>query len=55
MDICCVTQGTQDCQALWQSRRVGLEGDGKDVREGGDMGVPMANSCWCMTENHKIW
>ena len=22
--------------------------------EGGDMAVPMAFSCWCMTENHKI-
>ena len=22
--------------------------------EGGDMGVPVADSCWCMTENHKI-
>ena len=27
---------------------------GREVWEGGDMGVPMADSCWCMTENHKI-
>ena len=27
------------------------EGDGREVREGGDMGVPMTDSCWCMTEN----
>ena len=26
---------------------------GREVQEGGDMGVPMADS-WCMTENHKI-
>ena len=30
------------------------EEDGREVREGGNMGVPMADSCWCMTENHKI-
>ena len=28
--------------------------DGGEVGEGGDMGVPMADSCWCMTENHEI-
>ena len=26
------------------------EGNGKEVREGGDMDTPMADSCWCMTE-----
>ena len=30
------------------------EGNEREVREGGDMGVPMADSCRCMTENHKI-
>ena len=30
------------------------EEDGREVREGGNMGVPMADSCRCMTENHKI-
>ena len=30
------------------------EEDAREVREGGNMGVPMADSCWCMTENHKI-
>ena len=29
------------------------EGDGRDVRKGGDMGVPMADS-WCLTENNTI-
>ena len=29
------------------------EEDGKEVRDGGDMGVPMADSC-CLTENNKI-
>ena len=30
------------------------EEDGREVREGGNMGVPMADSYWCMIENHKI-
>ena len=30
------------------------EGDGREVCGGGDMGVSMADSCWCMTENHRI-
>ena len=28
--------------------------DGREFWEGGDMGVPMVDSCWCLTENHKI-
>ena len=30
------------------------EGDWREAPEGGDMGVPMADSCWCLTENNKI-
>ena len=30
------------------------EGHGKGAQEGRDMGVPMADSCWCVTENDKI-
>jgi len=30
------------------------EADGREVWEGGDMGIPMTDSCWYMTENHKI-
>ena len=30
------------------------EGDGREVWKGGDRGVPMADPCWCLTENHKI-
>ena len=32
----------------------GGEGDGREVQERGDVGVPMADSVWCMRENHKI-
>ena len=30
------------------------EGDGREVQEGGDICLPMADSCWCLTENNKI-
>ena len=39
---------------LWQAEGLGGKGDGREVWEEGDMGIPMADSCWCMTENHKI-
>ena len=42
-------QGLCDNREGWRG-----EGDGREVQEGGDMGVPMADSCWCMAENHKI-
>ena len=51
--ICCMTQGTQT-GALQQAEGWGGEGDGSEGWEGRGMGVPMADSCWCMTENHKI-
>ena len=28
-------------------------GDWRELLEGGDMGVPMADSCWCMTEKSQ--
>ena len=30
------------------------EGGGREARKGGYMGVPMTDSCWCVTENHKF-
>ena len=39
-----MTQETQT-EALYQSRRVGGEGDEREVQRGGDMYVPMADSC----------
>ena len=44
--------GTQT-GALCQAEGWDAEGDGKEIQEGGNMGVPMADSC-CMTESHKI-
>ena len=42
-------QGLWDHLEGWDEER-----DGREVREGGDMGLTMADSCWCMTENHNI-
>ena len=42
-------QGTQT-SALWQPRGVGCVGGGREVQEGGDICIPMADSCWCMAE-----
>ena len=51
--MCCVIQGPQT-GALWQAEGWNAEGDGTDVQEGGDVCVPMVDSCWYVTENHKI-
>ena len=42
--------------ALWQPRRVGWgrRWEGGSRRVGWDMGIPMIDSSWCMTESHKI-
>ena len=29
-------------------------GDRKEAQEGGDICIPMADSCLCLTENNKI-
>ena len=38
--------------ALYQPRGVGWEGDGKEVQEGEGICIPMADSCWGVTENN---
>jgi len=40
--------------ALYQPRGVGLEGDGREVEKGGEIYIPMADSCWGLTEYNKI-
>ena len=30
------------------------EGDRREVQEGGNICIPMADSCWGLTENNKI-
>ena len=29
-------------------------GGGREVKEGGDIGISMDDLCWCLTENNKI-
>ena len=53
LGICCVTQGTQP-RAMWQPRGVGWGGGGREALEGGDICVPMADSCWYMAETTTI-
>ena len=40
--------------ALYQPRGMGWEGDGGEVQKGGGTCIPMADSCWGLTENNKI-
>ena len=40
--------------ALHQPRGVEGEGDGKEVQKGGDICIPMADSCGGLTENNEI-
>ena len=42
-------QGLCDNLQGWDRER-----DGNEAWKGGDMGVPMADSWWCVIENHKI-
>ena len=53
MEICYMAQETQTghCVNLegWEG-----EGDGREVPKGVDICIPMADSCWGLTENNKI-
>ena len=42
--ICCMAQETQN-RALHQPGEVGWRGDGREVQKGGDICIPMADSC----------
>ena len=44
MGICCLAQETQT-GALYQPRGVGWGGDGREGQKGGDICIPMADSC----------
>ena len=39
--------------ALYQPRGWDGKGDGREVHKGGDICIPMADSCWGLTENNK--
>ena len=44
MRICCMAQETQT-GALYQPRGWDGKGDGREVHKGGDICIPMADSC----------
>ena len=44
MGICSMTQGTQT-GVLWQPKGWDGEGGGREVQEGGDICIPLADSC----------
>ena len=52
MGICCMAQETQT-RALYQSRGVDGVGDGREVQKRGDICIPMADSCWGLTNKKK--
>ena len=39
---------------LYQPRQMQCEGDGREFQKGGDICIPMADSCSILTENNKI-
>ena len=53
MGISCMVQETQT-GALYQIRGVRGGGDGREIQKGGDICIPMADSCWGLTENNRI-
>ena len=40
--------------ALYKPRDMGWRGRGEEFHKGGDICIPMADSCWGLTENSKI-
>ena len=40
--------------ALYQPRGWDRKGDAREVQKGGDICIPMADSCCSLTENNKI-
>ena len=53
MGICCTAQETQS-GALYQPRGVDGESDGRAFQKEGDICIPMADSCWGLTENNEV-
>ena len=51
--ICCMAQETQT-GALCQPGGVEWGGRWREVQKGGDICIPMADSCCSLTKNHKI-
>ena len=50
MGICCMAQETQTGFCINLEEWDG-EGDGREAQEGGDICIPMTDSCWSLKEN----
>ena len=48
-----MAQETQT-EARYQPKGVRCEGDKSEVQKGGNICIPIADSCWGLTENSKI-
>ena len=53
MGICCMAQETQT-GVLYLPRRIGWGGKWEEGSKGKGYLLPMAYSCWGLTENNKI-
>ena len=53
MGVGCMAQETQT-GALHQPRGLGWGGRWREFQKGGDISIPMADSCWGLAENNKI-
>jgi len=53
MEICCLAQETHTGLLINLEGSDGEE-DGRKVQKGGDVFIPMADSCQSLTENSKI-
>ena len=52
MAICCMAQETQTGHCINLEGWV-WEGDGREVQKRGHICIPMADSCWGLTENKQ--
>jgi len=59
----CKTESQWECAVGHREHKQGLcnnldrwdgEGEDREVREGGDIRIPMTDSCRCLAENNKI-
>ena len=59
----CKIDSQRECAVWLQEPKLGLcndlegwdeEGGGKEVSEGEDICIPMADSCWCLAETNTI-
>ena len=53
MGICCMSQETETGSVSAWRDGMRKEMDGREAQQAGDTYIPMADSCWGLTENSK--